>query len=163
MQRQVHLASSWLRSKRKMNVSWQLGLGIRRSVSFPSYHQAASISIVLQEQDGNRTKKTQEYYLHIYVSSQSDLNWENPEVCESTRLVCLELIPFTQWSSTPHEGCTSSNATPSTRVNDHYHYWDAESQLNDSDSVRSFWKKAISSRKANMFCAVSAWSRKFIW
>ncbi|KIJ24682.1 glycoside hydrolase family 13 protein [Sphaerobolus stellatus SS14] len=54
-----------------------------------------------------------------------------------------------QWSSAPHGGFTSPNAIPWMRVNDDYPYWNAEVQLNDPDSVLSFWKKTINFRKAN--------------
>ncbi|KIJ36604.1 glycoside hydrolase family 13 protein [Sphaerobolus stellatus SS14] len=54
-----------------------------------------------------------------------------------------------QWSSAQNGGFTSLNATPWMRVNEDYPYWNAELQLNDADSVRSFWKKTISFRKAN--------------
>ena len=50
-----------------------------------------------------------------------------------------------QWDSSPHAGFTSG--TPWMRVNDDYTEWNATSEEKDSESVLSFWKKAVKTRK----------------
>ncbi|KAI0083902.1 glycoside hydrolase family 13 protein [Irpex rosettiformis] len=53
-----------------------------------------------------------------------------------------------QWDSTAHAGFTTG--TPWMRVNDDYtEGWNVEAENADSDSVLSFWKKAIHARKKN--------------
>ncbi|KAL1699984.1 glycoside hydrolase family 13 protein [Schizophyllum commune] len=50
-----------------------------------------------------------------------------------------------QWDSSPHGGFTTSK--PWMRVNDDYPSWNAEKQISDPVSVRSFWKKLLELRK----------------
>ncbi|KAL1757094.1 glycoside hydrolase family 13 protein [Schizophyllum commune] len=50
-----------------------------------------------------------------------------------------------QWDSSPHGGFTTGK--PWMRVNDDYPSWNAEKQISDPDSVRSFWKKLLGLRK----------------
>ncbi|KAF8655995.1 hypothetical protein AX16_002815 [Volvariella volvacea WC 439] len=52
-----------------------------------------------------------------------------------------------QWTAEPHAGFTSGTAEPWMRVNDDYPTWNAEAQAKDSNSVLSFWKKALRIRK----------------
>ncbi|KAF8338323.1 alpha-glucosidase, partial [Cantharellus anzutake] len=54
-----------------------------------------------------------------------------------------------QWDDSPHAGFTSENATPWMRVNDDYTQWNATQQMNDPNSVRFFWKRALAFRKAH--------------
>ncbi|KAI5887710.1 glycoside hydrolase family 13 protein [Schizophyllum commune H4-8] len=50
-----------------------------------------------------------------------------------------------QWNSSPHGGFTTGK--PWMRVNDDYPSWNAEKQISDPGSVRSFWKKLLELRK----------------
>ncbi|KAL1659597.1 glycoside hydrolase family 13 protein [Schizophyllum commune] len=50
-----------------------------------------------------------------------------------------------QWDCSPHGGFTTGK--PWMRVNDDYPSWNAEKQILDPDSVRSFWKKLLELRK----------------
>ena len=50
-----------------------------------------------------------------------------------------------QWNSSSHGGFTTGK--PWMRVNDDYPSWNAEKQILDPDSVRSFWKKLLVLRK----------------
>ncbi|KAF8055619.1 glycoside hydrolase family 13 protein [Lyophyllum atratum] len=52
-----------------------------------------------------------------------------------------------QWDATKHAGFTTG--TPWMRVNDDYETWNAAAQLNDENSVLSFWKRALQVRKAH--------------
>ncbi|CAE7108312.1 unnamed protein product [Rhizoctonia solani] len=51
-----------------------------------------------------------------------------------------------QWDDSPHAGFTSG--TPWMRVNDNYKQINAKSQIDDENSIFSFWKKMIAVRKA---------------
>ncbi|KIM34663.1 glycoside hydrolase family 13 protein [Hebeloma cylindrosporum] len=55
-------------------------------------------------------------------------------------------IPM-QWDSTTNAGFTTGD--PWMRVNVDYETWNAKAQIDDQDSVHSFWKKALSVRKNN--------------
>ncbi|KDR69930.1 hypothetical protein GALMADRAFT_230296 [Galerina marginata CBS 339.88] len=50
-----------------------------------------------------------------------------------------------QWDATPNAGFTSG--TPWMRVNEEYGEWNVAAQINDENSVHSFWKRALSVRK----------------
>ncbi|KAI5829976.1 glycoside hydrolase family 13 protein [Schizophyllum commune Tattone D] len=50
-----------------------------------------------------------------------------------------------QWNSSPHGGFTTGK--PWMRVNDDYPSWNAEKQISDPNSVRSFWRKLLELRK----------------
>jgi len=51
-----------------------------------------------------------------------------------------------QWDGSSHAGFTTG--TPWMRVNDDYaDPWNAEAQIKDEGSVRSFWKRALAIRK----------------
>ncbi|KAJ7626207.1 glycoside hydrolase family 13 protein [Roridomyces roridus] len=52
-----------------------------------------------------------------------------------------------QWDSTKNAGFTTG--TPWMRVNDDYETWNVAAQLEDPESVRSFWKRALAVRKEN--------------
>ncbi|KAI5922967.1 glycoside hydrolase family 13 protein, partial [Camillea tinctor] len=52
-----------------------------------------------------------------------------------------------QWSPEAHGGFTSGDATPWLRVNPNYEQINVASQLGDKDSVLTFWKAAVASRK----------------
>ncbi|KAG5641407.1 hypothetical protein DXG03_005275 [Asterophora parasitica] len=52
-----------------------------------------------------------------------------------------------QWDATVHAGFTTGE--PWMRVNDDYKTWNVSAQVQDSDSVHSFWKEALTIRKAN--------------
>ncbi|KAF8523368.1 alpha amylase [Hysterangium stoloniferum] len=54
-----------------------------------------------------------------------------------------------QWTAIQNAGFTSPNVEPWMRVNSDYLSWNAESQIADPKSVRSFWKDAIALRKAH--------------
>ncbi|KAJ6513701.1 glycoside hydrolase family 13 protein [Mycena vitilis] len=50
-----------------------------------------------------------------------------------------------QWNASDHAGFTTG--TPWMRVNDDYRTWNAAAQLDDQESVRAFWKRALKLRK----------------
>ncbi|KAJ6548649.1 glycoside hydrolase family 13 protein [Mycena capillaripes] len=50
-----------------------------------------------------------------------------------------------QWNSSAHAGFTTG--TPWMRVNDDYRTWNAAAQVDDDQSVREFWKRALQLRK----------------
>ncbi|KAJ7131246.1 glycoside hydrolase family 13 protein [Mycena epipterygia] len=50
-----------------------------------------------------------------------------------------------QWDSSAHAGFTTG--TPWMRINDDYQTWNAAAQLDDEQSVRAFWKRALQLRK----------------
>ncbi|KAG8731688.1 hypothetical protein FRC11_002923, partial [Ceratobasidium sp. 423] len=51
-----------------------------------------------------------------------------------------------QWDDSPHAGFT--NGTPWMRVNDNYKQINAKNQIDDENSIFSFWQKMIGMRKA---------------
>lgn len=52
-----------------------------------------------------------------------------------------------QWDASPYAGFTAPDAKPWMTVNKDYTEWNAESQLNDPDSVLAFYRKMIALRK----------------
>lgn len=52
-----------------------------------------------------------------------------------------------QWNSSPNAGFTSSETKSWMRVNDDNTLWNVESQVNDNQSVMSFWKKMLGIRQ----------------
>lgn len=52
-----------------------------------------------------------------------------------------------QWDNSPNAGFTSANAKPWMTINKDYVDWNASSQENDPESVLSFWKRMIQTRK----------------
>ncbi|PPJ51015.1 hypothetical protein CBER1_07815 [Cercospora berteroae] len=52
-----------------------------------------------------------------------------------------------QWDASPNAGFTSPEAKPWMTINKDHKEWNAESQLNDPDSVMAFYKKMLSLRK----------------
>ncbi|KAF2212751.1 glycoside hydrolase family 13 protein [Cercospora zeae-maydis SCOH1-5] len=52
-----------------------------------------------------------------------------------------------QWNASPNAGFTSPQAKPWMTINRDHTEWNAESQLNDADSVMAFYKKMLSLRK----------------
>ncbi|KAH7920510.1 glycoside hydrolase family 13 protein [Leucogyrophana mollusca] len=50
-----------------------------------------------------------------------------------------------QWDATSHAGFTAG--TPWMRVNDDYPEWNVSAQVGDEESVWSFWKRALATRK----------------
>lgn len=57
-------------------------------------------------------------------------------------------IPFS-WDETPNAGFTVADQKPWMRVHDNHKQVNARSQINNPDSVLSFWKRIIRTRKAN--------------
>lgn len=58
-----------------------------------------------------------------------------------------------QWNASEHAGFCSPDAKPWMRVNDDYRDCNAENQVDDPESVYSFWKKGLELRyhHANVF------------
>jgi alpha-glucosidase len=52
-----------------------------------------------------------------------------------------------QWSAAPNAGFTSADATPWMTINKDHKKWNVESQLDDANSVLSFWKQLLALRK----------------
>lgn len=54
-----------------------------------------------------------------------------------------------QWDSTPNAGFTSSGASPWMNVNSDYEQWNVWRQLDDPQSVLSYWKRVLALRKTH--------------
>ena len=58
-----------------------------------------------------------------------------------------------QWNSSPNAGFTLENAKPWMTINKDYTEWNVASQLNDPESIMSYWKQMLVLRKeySNLF------------
>lgn len=52
-----------------------------------------------------------------------------------------------QWDASPNAGFTTKDATPWMTINNDYLQWNVASQIDDPDSILSFWKRILALRK----------------
>lgn len=88
------------------------------------------------------------HYMHVLQSRHGDTS-KMVDVMRELQLKARDhgRLPM-QWNAAPNAGFTTPGARPWMTINpDHKQGWNVEAQLNDPNSVLSFWKESLALRK----------------